>query len=257
MNPYRDRRNCNWFWMDNNFLRGWGKTLGPSAIAVYSCLCMFASEEHGTCYPSITKMADMLGITRQTVITAIKKLEECGMIDVEHGIGETHPNVYTVNPLPSALQDSLKIQSRWSNNSTQIVKPLDSNNTNITIPINNSDALETQTPNKVLKQSGAVEPQNALKESSPHPEVIAYFVNAYQVSKGQKYHFMPKDAAQIAQLLKVTDKAEIMKRIDRLFASSNKWIKESAYTVGVLFACFNQLTTDIKPVTGGASGRQL
>lgn len=155
MNIYRDKRNCNWFWIDNNLIRGWGKDLGPTAIAVYACLCMYAGQEEGKCFPSITTIAEALGIARQTVITALRKLEEKEIIDVKHGTNEGVPNIYTLNPLSNHQEGSLKIElgspdfvRGASNNETLVVQKLDSNYTQLTIHNNNntsSDSLNTKT----------------------------------------------------------------------------------------------------------------
>lgn len=144
MNIYRDKRSCNWFWVDNSFIKDWAKNFGPTTSAVYMALCMFASEENGSCYPSMTTLADMLGTSRQTILNSLKKLEESEVIDIEHGKGEGNPNIYTINPL-SNCQGGVKYLNRGCQNSLQGVsnsftggvKQLDSNNTNITIPINN------------------------------------------------------------------------------------------------------------------------
>lgn len=151
MNIYRDKRNCNWFWIDNNLLKGWAKSLGPTPVAVYACLCMYTSESQGTCYPSITTISELLGISRTTVIAAIKKLEDSAIIEVEHSHGEGKSNTYTILPLSNHQVDStaigLGVVQNLNHDGTEtvrgVVQNLDSNNTNITIPINNNMSVET------------------------------------------------------------------------------------------------------------------
>lgn len=53
--------------------------LGPTAIAVFTCLTAFADDE-GLCWPSMSRIAGMLGVTRNTVRSALNDLAEVGAV---------------------------------------------------------------------------------------------------------------------------------------------------------------------------------
>lgn len=95
----RDNRDKNWFWMDNEYLNGYAKHLGVSCTAVYLSLCRFANNESQKCFPSMDLIADQNGITRRTVITAIQRLEEWGIVNVERSRGADGKNVNNVYTL--------------------------------------------------------------------------------------------------------------------------------------------------------------
>lgn len=62
-------------------------------------LANYASNERGDCYPSINRLCDDTGMTRNTVIEAIKALEEAGAVQVIRRTqdGVNLPNVYRLN----------------------------------------------------------------------------------------------------------------------------------------------------------------
>lgn len=245
----RDLRASQWYWVDNRVLDIYAKQTGVIPYAVYQALCRHANAE-SKCWPSAKTIAEKLGIGERTFFRSINILVEHKLISVESGTDNGVANTYTLLDIPYAPQaDGYVTEAQGG------MPQRHTNNTNITIPINKS-VLQTKTPSKVLKEKVAKSPL-AVKESSGHQEVIAYFVNAYQVKTGNKYHFLPKDAATIANLLKSVDKTEIMKRIDVLFTSKEPFYKLSGYTTGVLSACFNKLNPVSNQVSSGASGREL
>ena len=75
----RDKRNKGWFYIDNEYLNGLGRYLGPTCIAVYVSLCRHANNNQ-ECFPSQTKIAEEIGSTDRSVRRAIKKLEEHNVI---------------------------------------------------------------------------------------------------------------------------------------------------------------------------------
>ena len=80
----RDKRRHEWYSIDNIFLRGgWGKLLGPIGIAVYNALALHASKEEQSCYPSQSTIADLIGVSRQSVSKQIQLLKACNIIATE------------------------------------------------------------------------------------------------------------------------------------------------------------------------------
>ena len=62
-------------------------------------LANYASNENGDCYPSINTLAEVTGMSRDSVMRAIKSLEELGMLRVNRRQveGVNLPNSYTLN----------------------------------------------------------------------------------------------------------------------------------------------------------------
>jgi len=78
----RDKRNKGWFYLDNEYLNGIGKHLGPTGIAVYVSLCRHADQDQ-KCFPSQEKIAEEIGSTDRSVRRHLKKLEEFNIIQLE------------------------------------------------------------------------------------------------------------------------------------------------------------------------------
>lgn len=94
-----DNREGGFFWADNEIIDKYGAELGPFGIAVYMALSRHANRNR--CFPSFGGIAKRIGASRPTVVKAIKKLEELGLISVERGrqteSGDWDSNVYILN----------------------------------------------------------------------------------------------------------------------------------------------------------------
>ncbi|MHB9133859.1 MAG: helix-turn-helix domain-containing protein [Armatimonadota bacterium] len=81
----RDQRDPGWSWFDNELLSyvkclgSDGKPLGVNGGMIYMVLARYAGTR-GRCQLSITKIADILVLSRPTVIKYLAKLEELGLI---------------------------------------------------------------------------------------------------------------------------------------------------------------------------------
>jgi len=110
----RDKRNKEWFIIDNAYLNGYAKIFGAVGTAIYISLCRHANNETQECFPSQELIAKELGITDRTVRNYIKKFEEWNLILVKR---EKNPktqknlnNVYT-----------LLDKSRWEKKPEEII----------------------------------------------------------------------------------------------------------------------------------------
>ena len=95
----RDQRQKEWFWVDNEFLNGTAKLVGPVAALVYIALCRHSSNDTQTCFPSMETLAEEVGIkSRNTIAKGIKALERQGIIQIERKrnsvTGHSENNVY-------------------------------------------------------------------------------------------------------------------------------------------------------------------
>jgi hypothetical protein len=78
----RDKRKKGWFYLDNEYLNGLGKYLGPNGIAVYVALCRHAGDKE-SCYPSQQKIAEETGMDRKTVNKYLNLLVDHNVIVIQ------------------------------------------------------------------------------------------------------------------------------------------------------------------------------
>lgn len=84
----RDKREKDWFWVNNEFVDLYGQKIGSNAVAVYFVLCRHANNDTQQCFPSMETIGRKAGIkNRKTISKAIHVLKEYGVIEVEQAIG--------------------------------------------------------------------------------------------------------------------------------------------------------------------------
>lgn len=244
------------FWMDKNEANG--RNFKDGAYWTYMS------------FAGLVKLFPYM--SSRTIKRKIKHLKKLGLIKVQNFNTDNSgsSNWYTIDCVKlsqasdKVAQGLCQVGTRSVPNChTPIITVYTSSNTLESLNTKTPDVLKTKTPNKVLKAKGAVETQKAFKESSREahvsshqPEVIAHFVSAYQAKTGNKYLFTGRDAKEISNMLQVTDKDDLKKRIDVFFASNDPFYSKAGYTTGVLSAVINKLSI-AKPVASGASGRSL
>ena len=149
----RDNRKKEWFWLDNEYLNGYAKHLGVSCTAVYISLCRHADNTTQQCFPSMKLIAEENGISDDTVMRAVKRLEEWGIVLVtrqKKEDGTQMNNVYTLTAKTEWKEkptrnlrygaDPQKEIKPTRKNSQSRPAPLGYNNTHINnTHINNSD----------------------------------------------------------------------------------------------------------------------
>lgn len=85
----RDIRKRGWFWVENELIDR--TDLSFEVKSMYMILARFADSE-GKCFPSIEKLAEIIGKDKRTVIRYIKKLEEKGLVEKQRRFNQT--NIY-------------------------------------------------------------------------------------------------------------------------------------------------------------------
>ncbi len=88
----RDLRDGKFLWIDKVALGLISEKTGTMGVAVYSWLCYYANFKGQDCFPSITTLADHCGVSRRTIMRAIKHLENVKAILIERKKGKS--NVY-------------------------------------------------------------------------------------------------------------------------------------------------------------------
>lgn len=78
----RDRRSRDKFFIDDSFIDGgYSKECGQAATLVYFSLCRHANTDQ-RCWPSLTRIMDQHGMSKSTVLRAIRTLEAWNIIAV-------------------------------------------------------------------------------------------------------------------------------------------------------------------------------
>ena len=88
----RDRRSGDWYWVQKDVLSS--NLVKSSSKLVYDALAFYANNKSQTAYPSITTIADLIKINRDTVIFGLKELEANKFIHIKREKGK--PNLYTL-----------------------------------------------------------------------------------------------------------------------------------------------------------------
>lgn len=88
----RDLRQKEQYITDDKFLNGYARFLGIYSVGVYGSLCRHANKQQRS-WPSIKKMCEELDIGRNSVLTAIKRMEFWQIIKKYH-VGKMANNRY-------------------------------------------------------------------------------------------------------------------------------------------------------------------
>ncbi len=96
----RDQRKQGWYWIDNRLVRRDAKVLGAPAIAVYNVLAAYASNDTQEAFPGVRRIAELLGMSKTTVLESIEALKINGWICVTRRMSKDGKqylsNVYTL-----------------------------------------------------------------------------------------------------------------------------------------------------------------
>lgn len=90
----------------------------------------------------------------------------------------------------------------------------------------------------------------------PHPirDLLVYYDEQFTAKMGARPHIDGgKDAKAVEALLKNHGEPEVRAAIDRMFRTTDPFITNSGYTVGVLRSCFNKLLVEcVRPIQATA-----
>ena len=95
----RDLRDGKFLWIDKAALKFISENAGTLGVAVYSWLCYYANFKAQDCFPSITTLSHHCGVSRRTIMRAVKQLERSRAILIERKKGK--PNIYKLLNMPS------------------------------------------------------------------------------------------------------------------------------------------------------------
>ena len=92
------------FMVDNEIIRNYGGRIGPYAISVYNVLSCCA-DSTGTCFPSISYIANNTGMGETSVRQALKVLQKEGLLEITSRYnedGRQRSNLYILLPIEKA-----------------------------------------------------------------------------------------------------------------------------------------------------------
>src|SRR3989338_9058483 len=105
----RDLRDGKFLWIDKAALKLISESTGTMGVAVYSWLCYYANFKAQNCFPSVTTLANHCGVSRRTIMRAIKELEKLHAVSIERKKGKANIykllNVPTQQSYPQATSD--------------------------------------------------------------------------------------------------------------------------------------------------------
>jgi len=82
-NEIRHIKNGDWFWINKKVLQLFSRSLKSSGLAVYNVLASFANSKSQACFPTQKTIAELIGMSKRTVIRRIRELQELGLLAVE------------------------------------------------------------------------------------------------------------------------------------------------------------------------------
>jgi DNA-binding Lrp family transcriptional regulator len=82
-NEIRRLKNGDWYWINRRILNIHGQKLKASGLAVYNALASYANFKNQACFPTQKAIAELIGMSKRTVIRRIRELQELGLIGVE------------------------------------------------------------------------------------------------------------------------------------------------------------------------------
>jgi hypothetical protein len=92
-------RKSHFFSIDNDIIDVHAKTIGATALAVYTVLSRYANRKTGECWPSMGRLAHLLDLARNTVKAALRTLEQAGLIAIRRRrdpAGDATSHLYTL-----------------------------------------------------------------------------------------------------------------------------------------------------------------
>lgn len=182
----RDSRKKGWFFLDNEYLNGMGKYVGPIGISVYVSLCRH-SDNSQRCFPSQKTISEEIGVSERSVRQYLKKLEQLNVLVSEkerRSDGSWLNNVYYLvdktewkypkaggsDGQPEANDDTSRGTSRPIQRQEVPIKNTNKNNTNKNKT--NIDTLFEKFWNNYPKKVGKPVAERSFKKLKPTESLL-------------------------------------------------------------------------------------
>jgi len=141
----RDKRNKGWFFVDNEYLNGFGNFFGGNGVSIYVDLCRH-SDNNQKCFPSEKTIAEELHLTDRTVRKYLKLFEKYHLIEItkeRSNQGKWLNNTYWLLDKsewikPEEIVSYGKTRGNKRQNQRKITTQPEETNNSLTIPIKNN-----------------------------------------------------------------------------------------------------------------------
>lgn len=195
----RDKRNKGWFFVDNEYLNGFGNFFGGNGVSIYVDLCRH-SDNNQKCFPSEKTIAEELHLTDRTIRKYLKLFEKYHLIEItkeRSNQGKWLNNTYWlldktewIKP-EETVSDGKPIGNKRQNQRKITTQPEESNNS-LTIPIKN---------NTNKKKTHITDKQVVGKDISPIETLTNYFISIKglkEATRRTRYFRTAKELLELA-----------------------------------------------------------
>jgi hypothetical protein len=159
---------AHFFSLTNDIIDVHARAIGTTALAVYTALSRYMNRKTGECRPSISKLAYLLDLARNTVKSALRTLEAHGLIAMRRRFkptGDATSHLYTLlDPTPQAVE--ARQRQKAAAQGTSMADPPRS----MADPPGRSMADPEPDPDPLTKETNQELPADA-QEETPQPQV--------------------------------------------------------------------------------------
>ena len=103
----RDRRKRKWFWTENLIVDKLMAKIGVHAHGGYSALIRWADNDDQTCAPSLSVIMEKTGLTRPTVVKALKRLQQGRLVAIQRRQAEDGSKIRNLSFILDTSQSPL------------------------------------------------------------------------------------------------------------------------------------------------------
>jgi Helix-turn-helix domain len=104
----RSRQAGHWCWLNNVVIDHHARFLGPEALSLYTYLARHADNTTQECWPTIPRMVQSTGMSRNRVRKALKRLAAYGLITLEERVIAYYDKVWRGSAQPITKRRGLK-----------------------------------------------------------------------------------------------------------------------------------------------------
>lgn len=174
-------------------------------------------------------LVDKHRISESKVFRLLKLFEN------EHLIEQQKTNRYSIISIVSYNQ--------YNDNEHLSEQPVNNQRTTSEQPVNTSKELNNE-KNDNISDTNKTRPKKTFYKNPPTTELMEYFKGRYLKITNKVYVSTKKfqDIEQLKELDELLGEEEVKERMERFFESSNKFILDNGYTVGIFYSQINFLT---------------
>lgn len=214
----RDLRRRDYTAIDDSYLNGYARFLGPIGTAVYLSLCRHA-DRNGECFPSQKRIAEQHGISDRSVRKYLDELERLNIIRVQRRRGKTGGFLSSVYFLTDKSQWRSPAELDSAGHRNQVPLPAENNGSSQRKPVPTKGTQIKGTQIKVKSSSddfmGELQTE-FLETGFPEPQ-IAW---AVEVVKGRARTKIANGKAYFRSALR--------RFFENLAQEANSWLTDQA-----------------------------